>query len=237
MRIWKISVRSKKQRRFFKNAILKERLMQQMAKLLNLTSSLTLRSKGPNNYYKNPKWSREEGHVKPFKTISYSWEEHFLKLAIVWTLWNLMLLYLRGPWLVLILKYMKYSFSAKNYRTYMMMEFNSITNRDQLNKYIDFLCKQLTRYQADIAFIDGPPVPIKSSILDPRAHVVCHRFSNKREADRFYNGKKCGPSIRCDNEEVASSVRSLRKSALLGHFRKLQYLWRRFFIVSRTCEV
>ncbi|XP_021354227.1 uncharacterized protein LOC110450814 isoform X17 [Mizuhopecten yessoensis] len=85
---------------------------------------------------------------------------------------------------VLPLKYQPSS--GKGYKTFMMMEFNNIADKHELRKYIDFMSKEMTRYNADIAFIDAAPVSVKSTIFDPRSHIVCHMFCDVREANRCF---------------------------------------------------
>ncbi|XP_069112145.1 uncharacterized protein [Argopecten irradians] len=75
------------------------------------------------------------------------------------------------------------------YKTIMVMEFTHITDRNELSRYISFVCKELQRYRADVAFIDGVPTSHqhRPSLFNIKSHVLCHMFCNKDEADHFYN--------------------------------------------------
>ncbi|XP_033754185.1 uncharacterized protein LOC117337344 isoform X17 [Pecten maximus] len=78
---------------------------------------------------------------------------------------------------------------SSGYRTFMLMEFNNISKRNmqELHGYIDFMCNELKRYRADVAFIDTAPKTLKSSLFSPSSHILCHMFCDRKEADRFFN--------------------------------------------------
>ncbi|XP_060082295.1 uncharacterized protein LOC132561614 [Ylistrum balloti] len=88
---------------------------------------------------------------------------------------------------------------SSGYRTFMMMEFNDISNRQELHKYIDFLCSKLQNYKADAAFIDTSPLAVKSSIFHPRSHIVCHLFCDMNEANLFFRDVVSGSKFQHAN--------------------------------------
>ena len=80
--------------------------------------------------------------------------------------------------------------------TYMLLEISRIIDINTVEDFIkdtnEDLRQYSSRYQVDVAFIDGCANMEHRrllSLLTPKARIVCHRFESQAAANEFYRGK------------------------------------------------